>query len=318
MEGNLITGLNRRKGKIFFLFLVCSFLAWFLSNLSDSYESRTNFTLNYKSLPDSLILGNKASKNLEAKVRTSGFQLMYYRFFSKQIDVDLSNVGYQNGEYVITEDNLKKQMDKQLSQNVSLLDLDRSRWVVDLYQVSQKALAIKPNIELKFQPNHILDGVLTISPDSIVVKGPASEIDTLFEVETEPIILNNLSEDFSEEASIVFPKGLDNSIFSSNRTQVSGHVVKFSEKVFEVEVKPVNFPDDYEVKMFPNTVSLVCKASLEQLKTLDPGSFEIIADYKQLGGNANNSLFLKVAKKPGTVYAVRLQQRTVNFVLERK
>nr|WP_298999094.1 hypothetical protein [uncultured Allomuricauda sp.] len=318
MERNLIAGLNRRKVKIFFLFLVCSFLAWFLSNLSDSYESRTNFTLNYKSLPDTLFLGNKASKNLEAKVRTSGFQLLYYKFFNKRMDISLSQVNHENGKYFLTEDILKKQMERQLSQNISLLDLDGTRWVVDLYQVSQKKLVVKPIIELKFQPNHILDGVLTISPDSIMVKGPANEIDTLFEVETEPIILNDLSKDFSEDASIIFPKGLDNSIFSTNRAEVSGHVVKFSEKVFEVEVKPVNFPEDYKVKMFPNTVSLVCKASLDQLKAINPESFEIIADYKQLGGRANNSLFLKVAKKPATVYAVRLQQRTVNFVLERK
>ncbi|MEM9363302.1 MAG: CdaR family protein [Bacteroidota bacterium] len=318
MERNLITGLNRRKAKNFFLFLICSFFAWFLSNLSDSYESRTYFSLNYKNLPDTLILGNKAIKTIEAKVRTSGFQLLYYKFFSKRIDVNLSKVDYSNGKYIIPEDNLKKQMDRQLSQNVSLLDLDGLQWEVDLYQVSQKKLAIKPRIELKFQPNHILDGVLNISPDSVVIKGPANEIDTLFEVETTPIILNDLSEDFSAEVSILFPKGLNNSIFSSNRTQISGHVVKFSEKVFEVNVTPINFPDDYTVKMFPNTVALVCKASLDQLKELNPKNFEVTADYKQLRGNTDNSLFLQVTKKPSSVYAVRLQQRTVNFVLERK
>ena len=318
MERNLIAGLNRRKAKIFFLFLFCSFLAWFLSNLSDSYESRTEFTLNYKNLPDSLILGNKAEKTLEGKVRTSGFQLLYYKFFSKRIDVDLSNVAYDNGAYVIDEDVLKKQMDRQLSQNVSLLDLDGTQWEVDLYQVSQKSLIVKPSIELKFEPNHILDGVLDISPDSILVKGPASEIDTLFDVVTEPIILNNLSNDFSEEVSIVFPKDLDNSIFSTNRVQVSGKVVKFSEKVFDVEVRALNVPEGYRLKMFPNTISLVCKASLEELKEIQTEDFELTADYQQVGGSTDNSILVQVTKKPGTVYAVRLQQRMVNFVLERK
>ena len=318
MENNLIAGLNRRKAKIFFLFLLCSFLAWFLSNLSDSYESRTEFTLNYKNLPDTLILGNNAEKNLEAKVRTSGFQLLYYKFFSKRIDVDLSNVVYENGDYMLEEDVLKKQMDRQLSQNISLLDLDGSQWVVDLYQVSQKVLVVKPRIELKFQPNHILDGVLTISPDSLIVKGPASEIDTLFEVQTEPIILNDLTEDFSFEVSVVFPKDLDNSIFSENRVRVSGNVVKFSEKVFDVDVQALNVPEGYNLKMFPNTVSLVCKASLDVLKSIESDDFEVTANYQQIGGSTNNSILLQVTKKPGTVYAVRLQQRTVNFVLERK
>lgn len=318
MERNLIAGLNRRKARNFFLFLLCSFLAWFLSNLSDSYESRTNFSLNYRNLPDTLVLENNAKNTLEAKVRTSGFQLMYYRFFSKNININLSQVAYKNQEYFIEGEELKKQIDRQLPQNVSLVSLDVNQWAVDLYQVSEKKLAVKPKIELKFQPNHILEGVLDVLPDSITVKGPASEINALFEVETEPIILNDLSEDFSEETLIVFPKGLDNSIFSTNRAQVSGNVAKFSEQVYEVTVKPLNFPEGYVVKMFPNKVSLICKASVDQLKVIDAESFEVTADYNQLGRSTDNNLFLKVTKKPSTAYATRLQQRSVNFVLERK
>ena len=221
---NNFFGFNEGKARNFFLFLLCSFLAWFLSNLSDSYESRTNFSLNYRNLPDTLVLENNAKNTLEAKVRTSGFQLMYYRFFSKNININLSQVAYKNQEYFIEGEELKKQIDRQLPQNVSLVSLDVNQWAVDLYQVSEKKLAVKPKIELKFQPNHILEGVLDVLPDSITVKGPASEINALFEVETEPIILNDLSEDFSEETLIVFPKGLDNSIFSTNRAQVSGNV----------------------------------------------------------------------------------------------
>ncbi len=318
MESKLVAGLNKRKAKIFFLFLLCSLFAWFLSNLSDSYESRTNFELNYRNLPDSLVLGNNANKILSGKVRTSGFQLLYFNFFNKRINVDLSKVTYQNGEYVLTEDFLIKQMDKQLSQNISLLDLDGDRLVVDLYQVSRKALKIKPRIELKFQPNYILEGDFKISPDSIVVKGPSNEIDALSEVETEPIILKDISESFSVETTVVFPKGLDNSIFSTNKANISGKVVKFSEKVFEVEVKAVNFPENYEVKMFPNTISLVCKASLDELKVLSPESFEVSADYQQLRGSTDNSLLLRITKRPQSIYGIRLEQRAVNFVLERK
>ena len=85
-----------------------------------------------------------------------------------------------------------------------------------------------------------------------------------------------------------------------------------------VNVQAMNVPDGYRLKMFPNSVSLVCKASLDELKNIESNDFEITADYKQLGASTNNSILLQVTKKPGTVYAVRLQQRMVNFVLERK
>ena len=318
MESTLFSGLNKRKARNFSIFLACSLFAWFLSNLSDSYESRTIFILNYKNLPDSLLLGNKANKTLEGKVRTSGFQLLYFNVFSKRMDIDISKVIYQDGQYLLTEDVLKKQMERQLSQNVSLLDLDGNQWPVDLYQVAQKVLPVKPQTEFKFEPNYILDGALEVSPDSILVKGPAREIDSINEVKPNPIVLKDISEDFSSETLLAFPKGLNNSIFSTNRVQIKGKVAKFSEKVFEVEVKTMNFPEGYTVKMFPNKVSLLCKATVERLKTLNAQSFEVVADYEQLGGATNNSLLLQLTKRPESIYGARLNQRTVNFVLERK
>src|SRR6056297_929627 len=57
--------------KLFSLFLLCSFLVWFISNLSETYESRAYFTLNYRNLPDSLLLGKNSNSQIEAKLRTS-------------------------------------------------------------------------------------------------------------------------------------------------------------------------------------------------------------------------------------------------------
>ena len=311
-------GLNQKKVKVFSLFLLCSFLAWFLSNLSESYEARAKFTLNYRNLPDSLLLGKNAVNTMEAKLRTSGFQFLFYNFVKKRIDVDVSQVEYQNGQYVLTEDALKKQIDVQLSQNISLLDLDRSRLVVDLYQVASKEIPVKANLNLQFQQNYIMEGKPSITPDHIVVKGPESEIDTLEEIETEPIQLTDLSSDFSKDAALVFPKGLDNSIFSVGRVTVSGKVVKFSEKVFETTITVVNSPEGYQVKTFPNSVTVLCKATVNRLKGISSTDFEVQADYAQVNGNNMNTLLLTITKKPENVYDVRLSEKTVNFVLEQR
>ncbi|MFD2098388.1 YbbR-like domain-containing protein [Flagellimonas iocasae] len=318
MFKKVLHGLNQKKVKVFSLFLICSFLAWFLSNLSESYEARAKLTLNYRNLPDSLLLGKNSVNVMEAKLRTSGFQFLFYNFVKKRIDVDVSQVEYQNGRYVLTEDALKKQIDVQLSQNISLLDLDRSRLVVDLYQVASKEVPIKANLDLKFQQNFIMEGKPKITPYNVVVKGPESEIDTLDEIETELIQLTNLSSDFSKDAALVFPKGLDNSIFSVGRVTVSGKVVKFSEKVFETTITVVNPPDGYQVKTFPNSVTVLCKATVDRLKGISSADFEVQADYAQVNGNTKNTLLLTITKMPENVYDVRLSEKTVNFVLEQR
>lgn len=318
MLKKLLSGLNQRKVKIFSLFLICSFLAWFLSNLSESYESRANFDLNYRNLPDTLLLGNNAVNTMEAKIRTSGFQFLYYKLNNKRIDIDLSQVEQQRGRYTLGEDALKKQLERQLSQNISLLDLDRNQLVVDLYQVASKEVPIKARLDIQYQQNFIMDGPPTVSPSTVLVKGPQNEIDTLVQINTSEIKLADVSSDFSRDVLLVFPKNLSNSIFSINRTNVSGKVVKFSEKVYEVPVRTINFPAGYQVKTFPNSISVLCKATIEQLKVITSDDFEIVADYKQLANSNGNELFLKLSDKPEKIFGVRLLENRVNFVLEQQ
>ncbi len=318
MFKKVLHGLNQKKVKVFSLFLACSFLAWFLSNLSETYESRANLALNYRNLPDSLLLGKNSENEIEVKLRTSGFQFLFYNFVKKRIDVDVSQVVYQNGQYVLADDALRKQIDVQLSQNISLLDLDRSRLLVDLYQVASKEIPIKPSLDLQFHQNYIMDGEPQITPDHVVVKGPESEIDTLNEIQTEPVQFTNLATDFSRDVPLVFPKGLDNSIFSVGRVNVSGKVVKFSEKVFETPITVVNAPEGYQVKTFPNAVTILCKATVERLKGISSSDFEVEADYAQLNGTNKNTLFLIITRKPKNIYDVRLSEKTVNFVLEQQ
>nr|WP_321412447.1 CdaR family protein [uncultured Allomuricauda sp.] len=318
MFKKVLHGLNQRKAKVFLLFLICSFLAWFISNLSETYESRAYFTLNYRNLPDSLLLGENSNNQIEAKLRTSGFQFLYYKIFRNRLDIDVSQVAYKNGEYVLSEEVLMRQMEQQLSQNISLLDLDPSRLDVDLYKVDSRKIPIQANLNLQLQQNYILDGKVKVSPDSVVVKGPKSEIDTIKIIKTSPIELSNVNEDFSSEVSLLFPKGLDNSIFSVGRVTVFGKVSKFSEKVFEVPVQVRNIPEGYQVKTFPNSVTVLCKATIERLKEISASDFEVVADYGQLDGSESSNLFLKVTESPQKVYDVKLEENTVNFVLEQQ
>ncbi|MDC6364956.1 MULTISPECIES: YbbR-like domain-containing protein [Flavobacteriaceae] len=302
--------------KIFSLFLACSFFAWFLSNLSESYESRANFTINYRNLPDTLLLGKNATDQIEAKIRTSGFQFLYFNFINKRIDIDASQVVLQSGQYIISEDELKKQMDWQLSQNISLLDFDRNQLVVDLYEVDSREIPIRADLNIQYEPNFILDGELKIDPSHIIIKGPKNEIDTLKGISTSKIELTNISSDFKKEANLILPKGLDNTIYATNRVTVSGKVAKFSERVFEVPVKVLNLPEGYQVKTFPNSVSVLCKATVDRLKEIDAADFEVVSDYTQFTDSKNNTLFLTIKQAPANVYDVKLQENRVNFVLE--
>lgn len=317
MLSKIFHGPDKRKVKVFSLFLLCSFLAWLISNLSEQYESRIHVSLNYVQLPDSLLLGKNAQDDIQAKIRASGFHFLYYNFFRKRIDVDVSQIGYLDGDYVLTKEELEKQMDQQLSQRISLIELDRERLAVDLYAMDSKELPVRANLKLQLQQNHMLEGEIEIEPAQVLAKGPGKELESLEELVTAFLELNDVSSDFSRELPLVFPKGLDNSVFSANKVTLSGKVAKFSEKVFEVPVKVLNIPEGYQVQTFPNSVSLICKAGVDRLKEISQSDFEVVADYAQLKSPGNSTLVVKIERHPEDVYDVRLKQgNTINFVLK--
>nr|WP_223826611.1 YbbR-like domain-containing protein [Flagellimonas sp. S3867] len=187
-----------------------------------------------------------------------------------------------------------------------------------MYKVASKEVPIKATLDIQFQQNYILEGALIVEPQTVLVKGPPSEIDTLQQVFTSKVQLRNIASDFSEDIPIVFPKSMNNSIFSISRVNVSGKVARFSEKVFEVPVTVINLPEGFNIKTFPAAISVLCKATIEQLKVMDPDDFEVVADYGQLANSNDNVLFLQLIRKPQKSHGVRLLENKVNFVLEQK
>ncbi|MBT8239096.1 MAG: YbbR-like domain-containing protein [Croceitalea sp.] len=316
MLANIVKGLNKRKVKVFLVFLICSIFAWSISKLSETYETRAVFEMNYVQLPDSLLLAENSMDRINIKLRASGFQFLNYGIGRKEVNIDLREVEHLNGKYFITANNAKQQIEKQLSKSVSLLEVDKNRFFVDLYVVKTKEIPVEANITLNLAQNHILDGNLTIEPHQVLLKGPANEINSITSIKTVPLVLNELTEDFSSTLGIAIPDNLENTIIMNTTVKVSGKVSRFSEKEFQVPITANNVPEGYRVRMFPNSVTLVCKARVEVLKQLTANAFEVVADYNS-ADQGNNKLNLQLQHSPDSVYTVRLLGNQIDFVLEK-
>lgn len=316
-EGVPASGRNTSKLKVFSLFLLGAFLAWLLSNLSELYQASATFNLTYSKVPDTLVLGKNAVSTLQAKLNASGFRLLYYRLLPKHITIDVSQTLHQNGRYLFPQAVLQRALERQLSQNASLLAIEGTPLFVDVYPVTAKRVAVAPNITLSFRQNHVLAGALNTAPTHVTVKGPRHEVDTLTAISTAPVVLEGLSSHFSQQLSLVLPPPLENSSLSTSTVTLSGEVVAFSERMIDVPIQTVNAPAGYRVKTFPHTVPVRCKATLPRLKALTPADFTVIADYQQRSGSEADTLLLQLAQKPPNVYEVALLTNTVTFILEK-
>ncbi len=310
--------LKKRKAKLFFLFLLFSGLAWFISNLSHRYTSNTSFVLDYTKFPDSLMLLNSSKEKVTLKLEAVGFQILLFNLGKKHLNIDLSEVKRNSNRYFLTPSECKRQIEQQLPTGVNLAETVGDTLYFNLYRVISKKVPVRSGAVLNFAQNYLLDGDLKLIPDSLTIKGPQSELDSIGYLTTAKLDLTDLSKDFSINAEVLKSPKLANTQFSLHSVKVVGKVVRFSEKIITVPVLVINLPEARKAQTFPDKVQVLVKAKLDELKQLKASDFSVIADYSSVEGSNINILPLKLGKKPDYIYAADLLTDQVEFILKRE
>ncbi len=312
--------LQKRKVKIFLIFFLCSSLAWFISKLSEDYIGRAVFDLEYKNIPDSLLFVGASKQNVEVKLSASGFAFLGFSFSNKVVVIDVSKIEEDNGQYLVSKNVYQQQIEKQLPQSMELLSIyDADAISLELYELDSKKVPVTSKLKIDFEQNFMLDSIIEIVPDSIVVTGPEKEIAKISKIITETKELTGVNADLSEKMNLVFPDKFDNIHYSNANVTVKAAVVRFSEKVINVPVSVVNAPSDYEIKIFPTSIDVLCKAKIDDLKELSSSDFQIIVDYNLKKENAGKTTIPVILKSfPENLFVTRLIEEEVTYILKRK
>jgi hypothetical protein len=312
-----ISGLRKRKANIFLVFLVCSFLIWLVSRLSETYTQSTSFELVYTNLPDSLKLTYISKDHVDVRLRASGFQFLGFNFRTKKIYIDLSTVQQSESRYFIPQNIYRKQIQDQLAGSMTLLEADRDTLFFDFYTLYEKEVPVRPNIKIDLGQNYLMDGEIEISPKNIIIKGPKKEIAEVDSVSTLKMELSDLNSDFETTAALNKPAGLVNTTYSTNSVRVSGKVFRFSEKIIDVPVEVINLPEGTAIRTFPNAVSVLCKARMDILKNLGVADFKVVGDFNT-AKRKNQNITVELKERPENLQSAQLLENEVEYILKRE
>ncbi|MBU2902498.1 hypothetical protein [Maribacter dokdonensis] len=312
------TGLKKRKVKIFLIFLLCASLAWLINKLSLTYTSNTSFKVEYINIPDDFLLATSPKDEIAVRLKAVGFQFLGYELKPKHIQLDVSKVMYDNDRYYLTSDQIRIQLEAQLSNSSALVDFESDAIYFDFTSLETKKIPVEAVLQLDFSANHILEGEIKVDPDSIQVSGPKSQIDSIRVVRSMKVVKDNLNNSFVEDVDLNLPKNLNGTSFSDHKVQISGKVVKFSEKVLAVPVQVINLPDNVQVRTFPEVVEVRCQGTLDHLKELEEEDFVVEADYAKTNKETGNRLSIQLVQYPKTLHNVVLSVNEVEFILRRE
>lgn len=318
MVKKLIDSLDSGDFRTFLYFLGISALLWLLGNLSEEYDARASFKLNLMNCPDSLGIYKEDPPVIYARLRASGFRFLTGSYGRKGLDVDLSGLQMNLGRFFMHRSQMTNVINRKLPQEVELLSLEQDSFYMPVYRKVRRELPVRADLTYELEPNHRLKGPLQLTPSQIEVEGPASEVQGLQAIYTEPIQLGTVSESINQIVTVIPPEDLTNIALSATTIRIFGEVGKFSEAVFDVAVKVEDAPEGLNIRIVPKQVQVVCQAEQARLNSLSPADFRVYARFPKdsNGLGASQRLPLYLNRQPDSVYAVRLLQKEVSYFLE--
>lgn len=307
--------IKRGPLKTFLFFLGFSTVIWIFVQFSKQYTVAVELPLSYINIPKDKLLVDKNPSTLTLRVRDYGFNIARYKLFPPVLNVDVSESREEGRQLVYDLEQQKPSITTQLNLDFENVTFLQNNLRINYEQKAVKTVTIVPNVELGFSVGYSALEEIKLQPDTVRISGPQSILDTLEEVSTVQLKINNISKDL--QGSIKLDKGgLDKVTFFQEEVNYSLRTDKFTEGRVEIPIELQNVPEGHNIVIFPKEVVVFYQVSLNDFDKIKPTAFKVVVDFRNELPR-EGFLLAQVIQKPSLVNNVRLNEKKVQFVAKR-
>lgn len=307
--------IKRGPLKTFLFFLGFSTVIWIFVQFSKQYTITVELPLTYVNVPKDKLLEDDNPQALTLRVRDYGFNLARYRLFPPSLAIDLGYAKENGGELVYNLEQQKPEIVNQLNLAFEELAFVQNNLRINYEQKAVKTVNIVSQIGLNFAVGYSALEEVVLVPDTMRVSGPANILDTLSEIHTENISINNINTDLKGTVKLD-RSGLERVTFFQDAIQYSLRTDKFTEGKIEIPIELLNVPKGNNIAIFPKEVIVFYQVSLNDFDKIKPTSFKVVVDFRNEIPK-EGYLLAQVVQKPALVNNVRLSENRIQFVVKR-
>jgi len=303
---------SRERFRFFLLFVLLSFVFWISTKLSKSYTLEEPFNISWEDLPVGVVL-NDMPKQITLSVTASGIELLMYRWLNTTIEISLQEAIFtlQKGELDLR--NQYYLISQQLFQSTQMNQIVSPVLTFNYSRLEEKKVVVIPDASIQFRAGYLGDTDLTSTPDSVLVRGPKSQLDSIKAIETQRIKVSDLFEDYNQKIDLKIIPGV-RSDFQS--VQLKMAVSRYTEKEYSIPLEVIHLPPGVRVKLFPPSVKLRATIPLNELKSIQGTDFVLAVDYVSLIDN-KKSLEVRMIRKPLSVKQLNWEPKQVNYLIRK-
>lgn len=330
MKANWVYKFVKYLKKVYFksdkrvaAYLVCVAIAtgfWFLNALSKTYTVEIVAPVEYSNFPRNKTFTGNLPDNFEMTVRAHGFTILRHQFSflfgplsfdvnemtnNRMLDNNKTNFAFPSRQFL-------NELSYQLSNDIEILSMSPDTLFFRFGKMTQKRVKIKPVVNINLKKQFQISGEKTTSPNTVVVSGPQSILDTLQFVYTKPIELNAVDQPIKVKVEINPVKEL---FFDPPSVDLTIPVEEYTEGQQSVQVILTDAPTDLKVKLFPARVKVSFLVGLSRFSEIHPEDFNLDVNYAEIE-KGQQRLRIKVVSAPAFLYDVKITPEEIEYLIE--
>lgn len=297
--------------------LICFGIAavfWVMVKLSQDYPTHWKFSFEYV-LPEDQAFIEKPPDVIDATITGSGWKLMYFSLFHRHrpLVFDLQKLPISVLERRLVIDRIQTVLGEA---GLEVADINLEYTPIRLGPKGARKVPIKLRYHIGLAPQHQFVNPITLMPDSVLVTGPVTLLDSLRFWPTDTGQIGPLKANHFQTLPL-----------AANPDQVLDLGVKETE--LKVEVEPVvektiyfvpvlvtHAPDS--IRIFPASVTVYCVVGMSMFNALDPSDFTVEADLSGMIPHSDqNTVLLNLTCAPDYVKNVRFSPQSVEFFIQK-
>jgi len=312
----------RNRLIILFFCLLISTTLWLLMALDKIYTTTLQLPVNFINPPKHNVLVNRGDlpKELQVKVTGNGFDIVEYLLlkFDKSINIDLNelkihSIGSKlmtvfkpnlNFTYFTSRIGYKLKVDKILPESI----------ILEFSEKFTKKIPVILVDSLTFKQEFDQSGPVKLVPDSILVSGPGTKLDTLKFIKTQLLKLSNVNSTIQKYVKLsLADKELDFEL-SESKINVTIPVDKFTETTFTANIHVINCPPNIKIKIYPDKANLTFQVSMNNYTKLNDHNFNLVVDYNDID-HSSDKVGLKVLNAPEYIKSLSIKPQKTEYLI---
>lgn len=309
---------SQKIPKTFIGFLIASFFIWLLITFSKEYDTIITYPVNYVHIQQDKLLQEAPIKHIDVAVKATGFKLLRSKINNKTINLESSVLQQKkNSKFYLLIKNQFTKIQKQLPSGIQLQEILQDTIYLNLGLLKSKKVALKPNLEIKFQIGYALLGPIKVVPDSIVISGPEDQLKKVSYLNLKKIKLNNLKENFTQNVDIIAQNKGKNFKFKIKKATVSGNVERFTEGKLKIPFITKNIPEGVDLITLSENVEIVFVVALSNFSRVSEASFLVECDFELTQKNNLTYLIPQIISKPDFIKSVKIIPKKIDFLIQK-